>query len=330
MRELLAERLVGRAPHAGLRDQKAGRRRDDQRRHLAREAVADGQQGIALGGVAEAQALLRHADDDAADHVDEGDEQGGHRVAAHELRGTVHGAEEGGFLLQGRAARLGGLLVDQAGGEIGVDGHLLAGHRIEGEAGRDLGDAARALRDHHEVHDDQDREHDDPDDEVAAHHEVAEGLDDVAGRRRPLVAVAEDQPRRGEVQGEPQHRGDQQQRREDGEFQRVVDRQAGHHDQHRHDDRDGQQQVEQYRRQREDQHREDRPSPPVANNRSDRLDSAWRSPRVGSVSCPRTADRSDPCRRARRLRHRSHPPPSAGLAGSAPGKICRVGWLARR
>ncbi len=231
MRELLAERLVGGSAHAGLRDQQARRRRHDQRGDLARQAVADGQQGVALGGLPEAQALLRHADDDAADHVDEGDQQGRHRVAAHEFRGTVHGAEEGGLLLQGRAPSLRGLLVDQAGRQVGVDRHLLAGHRVEGEAGRDLGDPARALRDDHEIHDDQDREHDDPDDEVAPHHEVAEGLDDVAGRRRTLVAVAEDEARRGEVQGEPQHRGDEQQRREDGEFQRIIDRQAGHHDQ---------------------------------------------------------------------------------------------------
>src|SRR3981189_1171832 len=33
------------------------------------------------------------------------------------------------------------------------------------------------------IHDDQDREHDDADHEISAHHEVAERLDDVAGRR---------------------------------------------------------------------------------------------------------------------------------------------------
>jgi hypothetical protein len=85
--------------------------------------------------------------------------------------------------------RLAGVLVDQAGRQVGVDRHLLAGHGVEGEAGRDFGDAARALGDDDEVHDHQDREDDDADDEVAAHHEVAEGLDDVAGGVRALVAV---------------------------------------------------------------------------------------------------------------------------------------------
>ncbi len=160
VRELLAERLVGRALHARLRDEDAGRRGDDEGGHLAREAVADGEQGVGLGRRAEGHALLGDADDDAADDVDEGDEKRGDGVPAHEFGCTVHGAEEGGFLLQRRAAGLGHLLVDQARREVGVDGHLLAWHRIEGEAGGDLRDAARTLGDDHEVHDDQDREHD--------------------------------------------------------------------------------------------------------------------------------------------------------------------------
>ena len=73
-------------------------------------------------------------------------------------------------------------LVDQAGRQVGVDRHLLAGHGIEGEPGRDFGDPRRALGDHDEVHDHQDREHDHADDRVALHHEAAERLDDVARR----------------------------------------------------------------------------------------------------------------------------------------------------
>ena len=60
------------------------------------------------------------------------------------------------------------LLVDQAGGQVGVDRHLLAGHGVEVEARGDFGDAAGALGDDDEVHDHQDREHDDADHEVAA------------------------------------------------------------------------------------------------------------------------------------------------------------------
>jgi hypothetical protein len=55
---------------------------------------------------------------------------------------------------------LGFVLVDQAGRQVGVDRHLLAGHGVEGEARRDFGDAARTLGDDDEVHDDQDDEDD--------------------------------------------------------------------------------------------------------------------------------------------------------------------------
>jgi hypothetical protein len=121
----------------------------------------------------------------------------------------------------------------------------------------DFGDAARALGDHHEVHDDEDREHDDADHEVAAHHELAERLDDVARGRGAFVAVRQDQPGRGKIQRQPQHGRDQQHGREDREFQRRLDEQRGHQDQHRQDDRDRQEQVEQDRRQRQDQDHQD-------------------------------------------------------------------------
>ena len=103
--ELAEQRLVGRAGDAGLGDDDAGGGRDDQRRDLRDQAVADGQQGVGVGGVAEAHAVLADADDDAADDVDEGDDQAGDGVAAHELGGAVHRAEEAAFLLQLLAAR---------------------------------------------------------------------------------------------------------------------------------------------------------------------------------------------------------------------------------
>ena len=113
-------------------------------------------------------ALCGHADDDAADDVDDDDQQAGDGVAAHELAAPSMAPKK---LLSSsrslRRARAPGF-VDQAGGQIGVDRHLLAGHGVQGEARRDFGDAARALGDDDEVHDHQDREDDDADDEIAA------------------------------------------------------------------------------------------------------------------------------------------------------------------
>ena len=124
--------------------------------------------------------MLPDADDEAADEIDEQDQDRRDRVAAHELAGAVHGAEEIRLVrhLLAPAHRL--FLVDEAGVEIGVDRHLLAGHAVEHEARGDLGDAARALGDDDEVDDDQDGEDGDADRVIAADDEGAEGFDDAA------------------------------------------------------------------------------------------------------------------------------------------------------
>ena len=124
------------------------------------------------------------------EQVDRDDDQAGDRVALDELRGAVHRAVEVGLALDLRAAlaRLG--VGDLPGVQVGVDRHLLAGHRVEGEARGDLGDAPGAARDHDELDDDEDQEDDEADDEVAADDERAERVDDRAG-----VAVRQDEPR---------------------------------------------------------------------------------------------------------------------------------------
>ncbi len=76
------------------------------------------------------------------------------------------------------------VVVDQPAVEVGVDGHLLAGHRVEGEAGRDLRDTSGTRGDDDELHDHQDEEDDEADDEAAADDDVAEGLDHLAGATR--------------------------------------------------------------------------------------------------------------------------------------------------
>src|SRR4026207_2012649 len=81
---------------------------------------------------------------------------------------------------------------------------------LRGERGGDFGDAAGAFGDDDEVHDDEDREDDNADHEVAAHHEIAEGLDHVAGGISAFMAAREDQARGSEVECQPQHRRDQQ------------------------------------------------------------------------------------------------------------------------
>ena len=191
--------------------------------------------------------MLHDADDEAADDVDEHDDQRRDRVAADELRRTVHGAVEVGRALDIFAAlpRFG--FGDQAGVEIGVDGKLFAGHRVQGEARGDFRDAARTVGDDDELDDDEDREDHEADGVIAADHDRTELLDDLT-----RVAVQQDRPRRADVQREPEERDDEDQRREDAERERVLGVERREHDDERHRDVQREQHVEHPRRDRHD------------------------------------------------------------------------------
>ena len=257
-RQLIHQRLVGGAFDAGLGHHQAGGGGNDQGGHLRHQAITHRQQREGLGGVGETHAFLRHGDDDAADDVDADDHQAGDGIAAHEFAGAVHGAEEIGFRFDILAAALGFLFVDQAGGKVGVDRHLLAGHRVQAEARRHFGDAARALGDDHEIDDDQDREHDQADHEIALHDQLAEGLNDIAGSGGAFIAVAQDQAGRSQVQRQPHHGGEQQDGGKGAEFQRLADEHRRHQDQDRKAQRKSQADIEQPGRQRQNQDHQDR------------------------------------------------------------------------
>ncbi len=255
--ELAQHRLVGRAARAALGHQQARAQRYDQGGDLRHEAVAHRQLGEHVGRVRQRHAVPRHPDHDAAEDVDGQDDQARDGVAPHELGGAVHGAEEGALLLQLAAAALRLLVVDQTGRQVGVDGHLLAGDRVQGEAGPHFGDAGRALGDDQEVDGDQDREDDQPDHEVAAHHQAREAADDVARGRVALGAVGQDQPRGGDVERQPQQGRDQQHGREGREVERPLDPQRHHQDQHRQRDGGGEPEVDQEGRDRQEEDRQD-------------------------------------------------------------------------
>ncbi len=90
---------------AGAGDDDARRGRDQERRDLRDEAVADRQDREGVERRRENDMpLLQHADDDAAEEVDRDDQDAGDRVALDELRGAVHRAVEVGLARDLRAA----------------------------------------------------------------------------------------------------------------------------------------------------------------------------------------------------------------------------------
>ena len=130
VRQLVKDRLVRRAARAAFRHDQTGGERHYQRRNLAHQPVADGQRGKDVKGIAHTHAALHDADEDAADDVDQRDNEPRHRIAAHEFRRTVHGTEKRAFVFQLLTATTRFVLVDQPRAHIGIDRHLLARHCI--------------------------------------------------------------------------------------------------------------------------------------------------------------------------------------------------------
>ncbi len=244
-----AERVLG----GRARDEDARRRRGHERRDLRDETIADGQKSEALQRLRHAHALLHDADGEAANDVDERNEHRRDGVAAHELARAVHRAVEVSLLLDFAPAFTRLRFVNDAGVEFGVDGHLLAGHRVQGETGGNFRDAACALGDHDEVDDDQDEEHHQPNDIVPTHDEVAERLNDVAG-----IAVEQNEPRGGDVERKPEQRDKEQQCGECRKVSRLLYVKDDQQHQDRQRDADGEEAVEQERRHRQD-HQQDGP-----------------------------------------------------------------------
>jgi hypothetical protein len=247
--QLVSQFLLG----GGAGHQYAGGDGDDQRGDLRNQAVADGQEREALQRLTDGHPLLHDADGKAAQHVDERDQDGGNGVAAHEFAGPVHGPVKVRFLFDGPAAGAGLLFVDDAGVKLGVDGHLLAGHGVQGEAGRHFGDTPGALGDDDEIDQDQNQEDDQADDVIAVDDVIAERFDDMPG-----ITIQQDQPGRGNVERKPVKRDKEQQGREPGEFGRFLDVKDGEQNEQRKRDADGQKAVQQHRIHGED-HQQDRP-----------------------------------------------------------------------
>ena len=235
-----------------VRDHDAGGRAHDERRDLRDETIADGEDGVLRERLTHRQTFLHDADEDAAHDVDRRDEEAGDRVALHELGRAVHRAVEVRLSRDLQSATTSFLLVDEAGAQIGVDRHLLAGHGVQGESRGHLRHASRALGNDDEVDADENQEQHEPHGIVAADHELAERLNDRAG-----VPLAENEPRAADAERESKERQKEQERREAAELERVRRVQRDQHHDERHADARRQQQVEKHAGQRHHQQRDD-------------------------------------------------------------------------
>ncbi len=207
--ELAEHRFFRRTARAPFRNQQARGERNDERRNLRHQSVAHRQFGEDVGRRRDVQAVAADPDHDPAEDIDREDDQTRDGVAAHEFRRAVHRAEERAFLFQLATAALRFLFIDQPGRKVGVDRHLLARNRVEGEAGADFRDTGRALGDDEKIDGDQDDEDDEANDEIAVHHQPGKAADDIAGRGHALRAMTEDQACRRDFQRQAQQGGDE-------------------------------------------------------------------------------------------------------------------------
>ena len=93
------------------------------------------------------------------------------------------------------SARAGLSFVNQAGGEVGVNRHLLTRHRVQGETGGHFRNTARALGDDHEVNHHQNQKHHRAHHVVPLDHKIAESLNDISG-----VTIHQNQPGGSDVE----------------------------------------------------------------------------------------------------------------------------------
>ena len=147
--------------------------------------------------------MLENTDEQAANDVDQHDQDTGYRVAANELRCAVHRTKELRFLGDRRAAFACLVLADQAGVEVCVNRHLLARHGVEGEAGGHLGNAPGTLGDHHEIDHHQNCEHHQANSIVAADQEMPECFDHSSGGTGAGMAFEQNHPCRSDVERQP-------------------------------------------------------------------------------------------------------------------------------
>ncbi|MNF74447.1 hypothetical protein D3C84_564790 [compost metagenome] len=238
---------IGRGPG----DDDPGSHRDNQRRNLRHNAVANRQQRVVMQRIAPALALLQNADRQTTDDVDRDDHNAGNRVAFDELGCSIHGTVEIRFTLQLAASALGFFLVDDAHVQISVDAHLFTRQGVQGETGSHLGHALGTAGDHHILHNHQDQEDHKADHVVATHDMGAHCSDD-----QSCIPIGQDQPRRGDIQRQTKQRGHQQQRGKGRKAQRLIDVE-GHQQHHQCDGKVGQQQqIQQPGWNRREQHQQ--------------------------------------------------------------------------
>ena len=221
---------------------------------MSHQTVTNGQQCIVLRSRTKIEAVLEHTDGNATDQVDGQDQQAGDGVALDEFTGAVHRAVEVCFLGNFRATVLGFFLVDKTGIEIGIDGHLLTRHGIQGETCAYFRHPASTFGDHQEVDDHEDGEDHQANRVVTADKNRAERLDHLTGRITAFMAVEQNNPCGCNVERQPQQCCHQQNSRKGCKLHRPQGVDTHQQDHDRQGNVEGEEHVQHERRHGQNHH----------------------------------------------------------------------------
>ena len=173
--------------------------------YLGHQSVADGEDTIGAHDLPNVAAAVDESDGDAAHQVDNRDDDGHSGVALDDFGGAVHSAVKIGLLLNLLPAHPCLLLVNKAGGQIGVNGHLLTGHGVQGKPSGHLGHAFSALGDDDKLHQHDDEEDDEAYHKIAARNQLAKVLNHHTG-----ITGGENHSGTGHVHAQAEQSGNEQ------------------------------------------------------------------------------------------------------------------------
>ena len=117
---------------------------------------------------------------DATDQIDDGDDDPRLGVPPDKLTGTIHRPVKL-TLFDDLSASLVGLgFRDDAGIQVGINGHLFSRHRVQRKSSRHFTDPLGTLGDHNELDDHQNQKDHQSDHEAATRHKPTKGINKVA------------------------------------------------------------------------------------------------------------------------------------------------------
>ena len=189
------------------RDQNTCRSRNNERWHLRYQTIANGERAVNGKRFAKAHVVRENANDKTANQVDHHNENAGHSIAAHKLRSTIHRAKKVSLLCHLLTPLLGFLLLNEARIHVGINGHLLAGHRVQSKARRYLGHTPRTLRNHHEIDDGDEDKNDHAHREITTNQELPKRLNYLARGICARVAVEQHNALRRHIERQTHERG---------------------------------------------------------------------------------------------------------------------------